>query len=79
MEPRSLNQPRSRTENALGKGLRASAAAIATAIALLAGRTHAAEPMTLDQVLDLARQRSPEILAARQDLVVARSRLEKAR
>lgn len=49
------------------------------ALALPAGRTYSAEGMTLARALERARERSPEILAARQDLVVARGHLEKAR
>jgi cobalt-zinc-cadmium efflux system outer membrane protein len=79
MEPRSFNVPRSKTENALGKSLRASAAAIAIAIALPTGRAHPVEPLTFARALDLAREQNSEILAARQDLVVAQGHLEKGR
>lgn len=39
----------------------------------------AAEPLSLSKALDLALQRNPELQAARQEAVVARGRLEKAR
>lgn len=39
----------------------------------------AAEPLTLDRALELARAHNPELLAVRQDSGVARARLEKAR
>jgi cobalt-zinc-cadmium efflux system outer membrane protein len=40
---------------------------------------NAAEPLTLDQALDAARQSNPEILAVRQELEIARGRLVRAR
>ncbi len=79
MKPRPFNPPRSKSGHPLGRNLRASAAAIVVALSLPTGRTQAAEPMTLNRALEIARERSPEIRAARQELVVARGHLEKAR
>lgn len=42
-------------------------------------RANAGEPLTIDRALQLARDHNPEILAARQEREIARSRLTKAR
>jgi outer membrane protein, heavy metal efflux system len=53
--------------------------AIFVALTIFLDVARGAEPVTLGRALELARERNPEILAARQDLVVAHGRLEKAR
>lgn len=42
-------------------------------------RGRAAEPLTLERALQIAREHNPELLAARQDLDIARGRLVKSR
>ncbi len=48
------------------------------AICAPASRGSAAEPLTLDRALEIARQRNPDLLAARLELEIARGPLVKA-
>lgn len=52
---------------------------VAVSVLTVGRAVEAAEPVTLEQALSLARQNNPEILAARQELEIARGRLVKAR
>jgi len=58
---------------------RGLATALGTLVALLITQTAAAEPLTLEHALDLARRQNPELLAAQQEAKIARGRLVKAR
>ena len=68
-----------RRRSGSSQGLAAYAGAIMIALEASFAPALAAEPVTLDRALELAREHNPEILAAGKDLVVARGHLEKAR
>ncbi len=58
--------------------LTSSLPSIALLILTLAYPTAAAEPLTLDRAIELTREHNPELLAARQNLDIARGHLVKA-
>ena len=52
---------------------------ICIAVAILSASARATEPLSLDQALDKALRKNPSLLAARQELEIARGRLVRAR
>jgi outer membrane protein, heavy metal efflux system len=79
MGPQRLSRTGLKNHGRLVRKVTVTHAAIFAALTMLVDLTHGAEPLALDRALELAHERNPDILAARQELVVAQGRLEKAR